>query len=119
MKKKTKMMYMLNKLRCEIMRNLPFTKSAEEMCETIEYMTETLRNSIIVDKNALDLRYEADYGLSNKNRPLIKKAQLISKKAYFFNENNESFLLAKGAQEGIKEDLLEAIEERVDEDESN
>lgn len=117
MEKKTKMMYMLNKVRYEIMRNLPFTKSGEEMCETIEWITETLRNSIIVDKNAFDLNYVADYGLSNKNAPLIKKAQLISKKAYIFSESHDIYL-TKGVQEAIKEDLLSSLEEEI-EDENN
>ena len=44
MEKKTKMMYMLNKLRYEIQYNLPFTKSGEEMCEITERLTEMLRN---------------------------------------------------------------------------
>lgn len=117
MEKKTKMMYMLNKVRYEIIRNLPFTKSGEEMCETIEMITETLRNSIIVDKNAFDLNYVADYGLSNKNAPLIKKAQLISKKAYFFNESHDIYL-TKAVEEAIKEDLLSSLEEEI-EDENN
>lgn len=117
MEKKTKMMYMLNKLRYEIIRNLPFTKSGEEMCETIEMITETLRNSIIVDKNAFDLNYVADYGLSNKNAPLIKKAQLISKKAYVFSESHDIYL-TKEVREAIKEDLLSSLEEEI-EDENN
>ena len=117
MLKRTKMMYMLNKVRYEIMRNLPFTKSGEEMCETIEMITETLRNSIIVDKNAFDLNYVADYGLSNKNAPLIKKAQLISKKAYLFNEKHDIYL-TKAVEEAIKEDLLSSLEEEI-EDENN
>ena len=112
MLKRTKMMYMLNKVRYEIMRNLPLTKSWKEMCETIEMITETLRNSIIVDKNAFDLNYVADYGLSNKNAPLIKKAQLISKKAYFFNENHDIYL-TKAVEEEIKEDLLSSLEEEI------
>ena len=117
MLKSTKIMYMLNKVRYEIMRNLPFTKSGEEMCETIEWITETLRNSIIVDKNAFDLNYVADYGLSNKNTPLIKKAQLISKKAYLFSESHDIYL-TKEVQEAIKEDLLSSLEEEI-EDENN
>ena len=117
MEKKTKMMYMLNKLRYEIQYNLPFTKSGEEMCEIIERVIEMLRNSVIVDKNAFDLNYVADYGLSNKNTPLIKKAQLISKKAYFFSESHDIYL-TKGVQEAIKEDLLSSIEEEI-EDENN
>lgn len=117
MEKKTKMMYMLNKLRYEIHYNLPFTKSGEKMCEITEKLTEMLRNSVIVDKNAFDLNYEADYGLSNKNTPLIKKAQLISKKAYLFSESHDIYL-TKGVQEAIKEDLLSSLEEEI-EDENN
>ena len=105
MEKKTKIMYLLNKVRYEI------------MCETIEMITETLRNSIIVDKNAFDLNYVADYGLSNKNAPLIKKAQLISKKAYLFSESHDIYL-TKEVQEAIKEDLLSSLEEEI-EDENN
>lgn len=117
MEKKTKMMYMLNKVRYEIMRNLPFTKSGKEMCEIIERVTDMLRDSVIVDKNAFDLNYEADYGLSNKNTPLIKKAQLISKKAYLFSESHDIYL-TKEVEEAIKEDLLSSLEEEI-EDENN
>ena len=117
MEKKTKMMYMLNKLRYEIRYNLPFTKSGEKMCEITERLIEMLRNSVIVDKNAFDLNYVADYGLSNKNAPLIKKVQLISKKAYLFNEKHDIYL-DKAVQEAIKEDLLSSLEEEI-EDENN
>lgn len=115
MEKKTKMMYMLNKLRYEIMYNKPFTKSGEEMCDIIERVTEMLRNSVIVDKNAFDLNYVADYGLSNKYAPLIKKAQLISKKTYFFNEKHDIYL-TKAVEEAIKEDLLSSIEEEIEDE---
>ena len=87
------------------------------MCEITERLTEMLRNSVIVDKNAFDLNYVADYGLSNKNAPLIKKAQLISKKAYLFSESHDIYL-DKALQEAIKEDLLSSLEEEIKNDKS-
>lgn len=118
MLKRTKMMYMLNKLRAEMEFNYLNTKEARTMCEIIVELTEMLRNSVIVDKDALALNVEIDYKHSDMYSPLTKKVQLISKKTYLFRENNDGVVLNKMA-DVIKEDLLEAIEERVDEDEED
>lgn len=119
MKKSTKIMYMLSKLRWELKFECPSCSTIDEVCDGLETITKMLENSVIVDKNEFGLDYDVDYRLSHKEAPLIKRVQLTSKKAYFFNENNERIYLTKGVQEGIIEDLLEAIEERVDEDENN
>lgn len=118
MLKKTKMMYMLNKLREEMQHNYLNTKETRRICEQIVELVGMLRNSVIVDKNALSLNVEIDYNHSDMYAPLSKKVQLISKKTYLFRENNDGEVLSRMA-EVIKEDLLEAIEERIDEDENN
>ena len=117
MKKSTKIMYMLSKLRWELKFECPSCSTIDEVCDGLETITKMLENSVIVDKNEFGLDYDVDYKHSDQYSPLTKKAQLISKKIYVFREENNDRFLTDALLERIKEDLLEAIEERVDEDE--
>lgn len=118
MKKSTKIMYMLSKLRWELKFECPSCSTIDEVCDGLETITKMLENSVIVDKNEFGLSYELDYKHTDQYSPLTKRAQLISKKIYIFREDRD-ICLGNTLQKAIKEDLLEAIEERVDEDESN
>ena len=119
MLKSTKIMYMLSKLRWELKFECPSCRTIDDVCDGLEAITKLLENSVIVDKNEFGLNYDVDYRHSDQYSPLTKKAQLISKKAYIFREENNDRFLTSALLEKIKEDLLEAIEERVDEDENN
>lgn len=119
MKKKTKIILALSKLRYEMKMYCPITVVAE-VDGLIGAITYLLQNSIIVDKNQFAIHAQkVDYNLGNdKNKPILVEYSLISNKKLTSSEIINGWSLNR-TQEMIKEDLLEAIEERVDEDENN
>lgn len=118
MKKKTKIILTLNDLRYEL-RNFPQSLKSKTniIIDTITYL---LENSIIVDKSQFAIHAQkVDYNLENdKNKPILVEYSLISNKKLTSSEIINGWSLNR-TQEMIKEALLEAIEERVDEDEEN